>query len=238
MTSLGDLDRARPLARVPRYGIVAFVVAAGLGATVFLYARSRDEEQRRIEADFENAAQNHAAALQRSIELELLLIEALRSWYVAADGVRRDEFRALVAPLLQRGKGVRALEWVPRVMDAGRAEYEAARRRTGAPSYRITERVRPGQMVPAARRLDYFPVSDVDPGRDGNLSLGFDLASEPTRREAILKCRDTGGLTATAPVTLLRETEGEHGILVFVPVYERGKPAESLEDRRRYHRGR
>src|SRR5258706_19495 len=110
-------------------------------------------------------------------------------------------------------------------------------RRAGAPGYRITERAGPGRMVPAARREDYFPVSDVDPGREGDLSLGFDLASEPTRREAILRCRDTGGLAATAPVTLVRETEGEHGFLVFIPVYERGKPAESLEDRRRHHRG-
>jgi PAS domain S-box-containing protein len=237
MTSLGDPDRARPTARVPRYGIVALVVAAGIWATAFLFVRSRDGEQRRIEADFENAAQNHAAALQRSIELELLLIEALRSWYVAADGVSLDEFRAFVTPILQRGKGVRALEWVPRVTDAGRAEYEAAMKRTGAPGYRITERVRPGQVVPAARREEYFPVSDVDPGREGDLALGFDLASEPTRREAILRARDTGALAATAPVTLLRETQGEHGFLVFIPVYERGKPAESLEDRRRYHRG-
>ena len=36
MTSLGDLDRARPTARVPRNGIVALVVGAGLGATAYL----------------------------------------------------------------------------------------------------------------------------------------------------------------------------------------------------------
>lgn len=220
-----------------RYGIVAFVVTAGIAATALLFTRSRDGEQRRIVGDFESAAQNHAAALQRSIELELLLIESLRSWYMAADDLSREQFRAFVAPVLERRKGVRALEWVPRVTDAGRADYEAAMSRTGAPGYRISERAAPGRMVPAARREDYFPVSDVEPGRDADPLLGFDLASEPTRREAIVRCRDTGHLAATAPVTLVRETEGGHGFLVFIPVYERGKPAESLDDRRRYHRG-
>jgi PAS domain S-box-containing protein len=222
---------------VPRYGIVALVVTCGIGATALLFTRSREGEQRRVEGDFENAAQNHAAALQRSIELELLLIESLRSWYMSADRVSPDEFSAFVAPILQRRKGVRALEWVPRVTDAGRGEYEAAMRRAGAPGYRITERAGTGRMIPAAPREDYFPVSDVGPDREADPSLGFDLASEPTRREAIVRCRDTGRLVATAPVTLVRETEGEHGFLVFIPVYERGKPVESLEDRRRHHRG-
>jgi len=237
MTRLGEPDPKSPSALMPRYGIVALVAVLGTAATVFLHARARDGEQRRIVAEFEDAARNHAAALERSVERELLLIESLRSWYVAAHAVRGDEFRAFVAPILERRKGVRALEWVPRVPDAERAAHEAAMRAAGAPGYRISERATPGGLVAAGRRPDYFPVSDVDPGREPDPALGFDLASNPTRREAILRSRDTGRLAATARVTLLRETEAEYGFLVFSPVYEKGRPAASLEDRRRFHRG-
>ena len=156
-------DRAPPSKPFPRSWIVAVVAAAGIAATAFLHARSRETERRRIVADFENAAQNHSAALEKSVELELLLIESLRSWYVAAQGVGRDELRAFVAPILQRGRGVRALEWVPRVTDAERPAYEAAMRRAGAPSYRIRERAGPGPLVPAAGRADYFPSPTSSP---------------------------------------------------------------------------
>ncbi|RYD46086.1 MAG: hypothetical protein EOP83_30240, partial [Verrucomicrobiaceae bacterium] len=54
--------------------------------------------------------------------------------------------------------------------------------------------------------------------------------SEPVRREALEKARDTGQPTATAPVRLAQERGAQTGFLVFFPIY-RG-PAETEDQRR------
>jgi len=64
------------------------------------------------------------------------------------------------------------------------------------------------------------------------MALGFDLASSPARLEAINRSRDTGKVAATARVTLVQETGGQFGLLLFLPVYKKGAPVDSLEDRR------
>ena len=62
--------------------------------------------------------------------------------------------------------------------------------------------------------------------------MGFDAASDPTRREALNRARDTGKPTATDPLRLIQDSERQGGFVVFLPVYKPGYPHNSLEERR------
>ena len=62
--------------------------------------------------------------------------------------------------------------------------------------------------------------------------MGFDAASDPTRREALNRARDTGKPTATDPLRLIQDSERQGGFVVFLPVYKPGYPQNSLEERR------
>ena len=61
-------------------------------------------------------------------------------------------------------------------------------------------------------------------------AVGFDLASNAIRLDALEKSRDSGKLRATASVTLVHEKNQQKGFLVFLPLYT-GTPT-TLEDRR------
>lgn len=61
-------------------------------------------------------------------------------------------------------------------------------------------------------------------------AVGFDLASNATRLDALEKSRDSGKLRATASVTLVQEKNQQKGFLVFLPLYT-GTPT-TLEYRR------
>ena len=87
-------------------------------------------------------------------------------------------------------------------------------------------------MVPAAAREEYFPVYFVEPYEGNEIALGFDLASNPTRLEALNKSRDTGEAVATARITLVQEQEDQFAFLVFLPIYQNGSPTASLAQRR------
>ena len=61
-------------------------------------------------------------------------------------------------------------------------------------------------MVRAAERDEYFPVYFVEPSKGNEIALGFDLASNAIRKDALEKSRDTGEMVATGRITLVQET--------------------------------
>jgi len=83
-------------------------------------------------------------------------------------------------------------------------------------------------------------VRVVDPLDDTNRrALGYDMASEPLRRAALERARDTGLPALTAPVVLVFDLDGsrEPGLVLYRPVYRRGAPTDGVEQRRAALRG-
>jgi len=87
-------------------------------------------------------------------------------------------------------------------------------------------------LVRAARRAEYIPVYYLESVGGVGRALGFDAASDPARREALNRARDTGQPTVTDPLTLIQDIEREGGLVVFLPIYKPGLPQNSLQERR------
>ena len=68
---------------------------------------------------------------------------------------------------------------------------------------------------------------------------GYDMFSEPVRRAAMERARDTGAIASSARVTLVQETDTDvqPGFLLYAPIYGPLPDAPSVEDRRRALRG-
>ena len=72
----------------------------------------------------------------------------------------------------------------------------------------------------------------VEPHQGNEAALGFDLASNTARLEALNKARDTGNSVATSRITLVQETGDQYGFLVFVPIFRNGEPIATPQQRR------
>ena len=81
-------------------------------------------------------------------------------------------------------------------------------------------------LRPAGQRPTYGPVMYLEPHTPENLrAIGFDLYSEPVRREAMERALDTGEPSLSGPVQLLLEPgAANRGLVLFVPVFREGKP--------------
>ncbi|MBU1461703.1 MAG: CHASE domain-containing protein [Gammaproteobacteria bacterium] len=80
----------------------------------------------------------------------------------------------------------------------------------------------------------YTPIVFLEPFRDRNLAaFGFDMFSEPVRRQAMLSAAETGTTQITGKVTLRQETHGkvQAGILMYVPFYHPDEPLTSVTQR-------
>ena len=85
------------------------------------------------------------------------MMELTRAVMMSDGRIDRDEFQAIVSPFLARSHSIYAVEWVPRVLDSQRAEFEAAARSRGLAGFRDYGGGRPGQSAAAARATSISP---------------------------------------------------------------------------------
>jgi PAS domain S-box-containing protein len=209
--------------------IVVLVVGGTLTVAAVLGARLLD--RREMELEFARFADDRIRLVRLAIGAQQDSMHAIKVFFDTAGALARDQFRTLARPLLDRSPSRQALEWVPRVPHAERLAHERAARADGFPGFRFTEQGPDRQLVTAEKRDEYFPVYYVEPYAGNESALGYDVASDPTRHEALVRARDHDGLAATARVVLVQETGEQYGTLLFLPRFAAPSPR-TLEERR------
>ncbi len=192
------------------------LLAIGIGFSLALFALVRELRQQQVKSRFANDALNTVASIQRAVDDSAHELEAMSALYHVFAVIDREQFAAFVEPFLKRSHVIQALEWVPRVDREERPDFER-KARAWNPKFEITERNAQGGLVTAADRPEYFPVAFVEPLKGNQPAVGFDIASEPARREALERMRATRRPAATKPVRLVQEKRMQKGFLILWP---------------------
>ncbi|EGW22742.1 CHASE domain-containing protein [Methylobacter tundripaludum] len=146
----------------------------------------------------------------------------------SSDTVTRKEWRHYVQRLRsdEHFNGIQGLGfsiWIP----AGQlAAHQAQLRAEGFPEYAVR---------PEGKRDVYTAIIFLEPFNGLNLrAFGYDMYSEPVRRAAMEQARDNNEIILSGKVTLVQEsTENvQAGTLMYVPVYQRNRPVDTVEQRR------
>lgn len=146
----------------------------------------------------------------------------------ASHYVDRNEWKSYVSRLRldDHFKGIQGLGlslWIP----SGQLDQHiAALRRQGYPEYTV---------CPAGQRTAYAPIVYIEPFEGRNLrAFGFDMYSEPVRRAAMERARDGNIAALSGKVILMQETEQDvqAGTLMYVPIYRKALPLQTIEQRR------
>lgn len=221
-----------------RYLPASLVLALGLGVTFAATVWVGRWERLSRQIEFQKQTNNLTTSLQRTINRYNDLLLSISDFY-SATGSQVDEaaFRQFVQRALQSYPGIQALEWAPLVPHAERAAYEQAlQARTGLQQAKIMEGDRAGNLIAAAVRAQYIPVTFVEPWQGNEVALGYDLTSDQTRRIALERSRDTGMLAATGRIQLVQEiANNQYSFLVFVPIYR--QVAQTFPERRQQLQG-
>ncbi|MEC7814903.1 MAG: diguanylate cyclase [Pseudomonadota bacterium] len=208
-------------------GIATFVtlgVLISLGLSRSIY----QEESRAINIEFRATVDRLSAAVEREAILNLELLYALKTAVVLVPEMDAVRFRALTQSLLERSPAIQAFAWAPWLPETEALAFET-RMQSEFEEFRLRE-ISPNGLQPLTPRPWYVPVQYIEPLATNRAALGFDLASEASRRLALLRARDTGTMAATAGIRLVQETEDQTGFLVFAPLYSVG-PGATGQDR-------
>ncbi len=155
------------------------------------------------------------------------------AFFDAHTNVNREHWQVYVASLnLQRElPGVQGFAFAERVFPEALQQYENRIRADGFPNYTVT---------PTGQREVYFPITLIEPFDERNQrAFGYDMFSEPVRREAMRRAMDTGQPTVSGLVQLKQgdERDPATGFLIYLPVYTQGVDLSSVDSRRRAIRG-
>ena len=194
-------------------------------------------ERERLKLEYDQRLTPLAQAVERNLSEYVNVLKFLEGFYAASTYIDRNEFDAFSRRFLEELPGLHALSWNPVVKHEQRASFEKATRDEGFDSFTITERTPAGNLVPAVERDEYVAVQYIEPFVRNRAAFGFDVASNPVRKKALELARDTGRPIATARITLVQDDQKQFGLLVFMPVYERGKSVLSVQARQRYIKG-
>ncbi|TYC53557.1 response regulator [Zoogloea oleivorans] len=176
-----------------------------------------------------------AESLQKRIGDRLLIhqeaLSALRRVLEVDPDITPEQFERFTLSTLVDNPEISALSFNAYVPDAGRPRFEREMaRRLAQPGFRISERDHEGRLITVSRRDIYVPVSYIVPRPGNQPALGFDINSEPLRRDALSRAAAGSGIVVTSPLRLVQDNRDRIAVLLLSPVH--GASATSGPDSR------
>jgi signal transduction histidine kinase len=207
--------------------------------TIFVNAAVDERVRKRFDLSVDDTVDRIERRLQ-SVEGVLLSSRAL---FVADGDVSRDEFARFAGGvgLGQDLTGVLGLGYAASVTPERREELVLRAHTEGMLDFHAWP---PGDRTPQSMVLYFEHLDRSGKGalRDDRQLLGFDMLSEPTRRTAMLRARDSGLPALSGKVFLgvdqvSAPTGDVPGFVMFVPVYAGVAEPTSVGERRALLRG-
>lgn len=217
-----------------RHLIPYLVLAAGLLFTVIVSYRLGRVTAAEDQARFQGLVQEVHGSIESRLETYRTLLLAGAGLFAASESVESREFKSFVDRLGVPANypGIRGIGFSVRLKPEERMALVDMMKAQGHGDFRVW---------PEAPRSEYHSIIYLEPPDERNrAALGFDMFTEPVRRAAMERARDTGAPAASHRVTPVREINPDQsltGFLIYAPVYRHDQPTSTVSERRDALRG-
>jgi diguanylate cyclase (GGDEF)-like protein len=216
-----------------RWAVLAVSVAFSAASAYYFGVQVRQEAHSR----FETVAVGVANGVNSRIRAYGDVLYALRGLFDSSTEVTRDEFHqfAQAISLGERYPGVTNISFTFRVPHARKLQFERAVRAEKSP---LVKGLPEFAIKPPGDRPEYAVLSYLEPMGKNVAAWGLDLNADPLRRSAVDRARDSGQISASSGVTLLRDGNARvASTLLRLAVYRGGGVPGSVGERQRLYFG-
>ena len=209
------------------------VLALGLVVTFVLQKNALLDAHEAQQLSFDSQAQDITQRIEQRLATYEQVLRGARGLLEASEEVARHEFASYVASLRlgEHYPGIQGIGFSPLIPAQTKADALQRIRQRDLPDYAI---------YPTGERPVYAPILFIEPFSGPNLrAVGYDVYSEPVRRTAMDRARDTDSAAITGKVVLVQEAENhaQTGFLMYLPVYGKSLPHQTLAERRAHIKG-
>ncbi|MBF0483355.1 MAG: PAS domain S-box protein [Candidatus Omnitrophica bacterium] len=214
------------------FTVVMIIILIGFFITSMVFWQIQRAEEKSFRTRFDSDINLLVELVKHDLEEAILVTKSLSRYFETFGNVDRKEFAALMNSFFVYRSELRALEWVPVVPAKERDRFEDEGRKEINSNFMFFERDDKNKKIPVGNRDKYFPIFYVEPiDNETQQALGFDIGSTPERRAALQRALDTGEPTASEQIKLVGAAL-KPGFAILVPVYGKGLPTKTVEERR------
>jgi PAS domain S-box-containing protein len=205
------------------------ILALGLCFTslvsYYVFKLAQDQDRTR----FQNSIQEIDNRIKAKIQTSIALLRAATGLFAASDDVSADEFNRFVDQIeLQRNyPGIQGIGFSRKYSPEQLPALINAMQHSRFPDFKVW---------PESERSEYHSIIYLQPLSPANrVAIGFDMFTDPVRRQAMELARDSGSPTASGRVVLVQENalqKQQAGFLIYTPVYRNFASPSSTNARR------
>lgn len=205
-------------------------LASGLLVTVAVVLLLAQIALAHAREQFEAAARQAQAAVLTKMETSVALLRGTAGLFATGRApLAVEDFGAYVnrLALRERYPGLLGIGFAQRIQPGQEEAIAADMRRNGHAAFRVW---------PDGSGDLRTTISFLEPLDERNrAAIGYDMATNPVRREAMARARDGGLVAASGVVELVQEIDEQRqpGFLIYLPVYLGGGIPQGVEERRR-----
>lgn len=221
---LDKFDGGNNTARFP-FLVLAVSILLTVGVTFNFYQSAKNKDSIR----FANEVNRTQLAIESKLNLYIALLKGGRGFVESNREINRQNFTEYVKRLeLEKNyAGVQGIGYTKVVSAGERTKLIERMKSEGYADFKI---------FPAGEKDAYQIIIYLEPFNERNQkAIGFDMSSEPSRRETIDRARDSGEAASSAKVNLVQENEAnpQSGFLIYLPIYKNGQLPQSVDERRK-----
>src|SRR5215210_87127 len=226
------------------YGVLSIALLLTLLASYYV----RQDVEAEARTRFDETAQATKAAIYRRVNAYLAAMFGARGLLLVSDSVDQEDWDGYVRSIepgarrnrlrkAQSLEGLQSLSFAKYVRPGERETYSREAREEG---------MRDLWPEPDGERSAYFPLEFVGPSYEANQRMiNYDAYSDSAHRSVMDQARDIGEPQATgmdyvltsAPSSSEANLTWRKGYVVYLPVYQKGEPKDTVAERRRALRG-
>lgn len=207
----------------------ALCIALTAAATIFVNYAERQAER----AALAHAVSSARHRVVERMESYVSMLRGAAGLLARSEPVTAEEFQRFVGRLRlgEHYPGTLGIGYSARFGAVAAAEATMRARDAGWTGIRVW---------PETPRDEVHAIVLLEPFDERNrVAMGYDMRTEPTRRDAMDRARDDGDVALSGKVTLVQEIEEgkQAGFLLYSPVYAGGVVPVALDERRARLRG-
>ncbi len=204
------------------------VLGICLAGTLLSWNIERKNAENQLQLEFDTRVATINDRIDERLDDYGNLLRGAAGLFAASVSVSRNEFHMYVdgLKLPQAFPGIQGMGFARVIPAAGKERVIHEIRKEGFPQFTIK---------PEGARDPYTAIIYLEPFNWRNQrAFGYDMYSDPVRREAMDRARDTDSPAISGKVVLVQETgrEVQSGFLMYLPVYRNAAPHATPQQRR------
>ncbi len=204
------------------------VLIVVMGLTMIAAIYTKNDLEKKSEREFAMVCNEIEAKISSCLFTHAQFLRSGASLFAVSDSVTRNDWKVFVenSKFNTNWPGNQGVGFSLIIKKEALEDHIQRIRKEGFPTY---------SLRPAGDRDIYTSIIYLEPFSDRNLrAFGYDMYSEPTRRKAMEQARDSDVEALSGKVILVQETNKDiqAGVLIYVPVYQKRKPTNTIQERR------